>query len=713
LWPLIDKYAKVVFFSVVVIATVMALVIVWKLHNVQMQIDATTMQVNKTIKISEIKENILQQSLAINSYMLSKENRYLEEFRSYTPINTSMQQELTEVIRESRKPAALQLKASYNEYIQTCEKYIVPSIAGGKEITADIKQKIIYKEWHVLELAAGIQSLRQQDTQTVMYASLENSRSATRTAKSFTLVGVFIGLILSITMGSRFIKNHKLYNGILRTTRNITITIDEKGGITSVNHTAQDVFGIGDEVINKNYNDILGKGKLIEIELPLARVIATGIGICNLERPYADSDGWKCALNVDCLPLDNSVPSGVLIVARDISERKILEEKLYAMTLRDGLTGLYNQSYLKNKLREEVDIAVANNQQLAFFIMDIDDFKFYNDWFGHLAGDEFLYRFGQLINKCVRGSDILGRYGGDEFAVILPGAGRETAQKLADRLCSSVESHTFPNRNIMPRGKITVSLGIAVFPDNAQTAEQLITVADEDMYRCKRRLKSIDRAQVSVTKNFQNELKETDVKLYNAVQTVLGIIRAKDMETYMHLEKVADFTGLLCRNLNLNEEQSRDVKLAALLHDVGKIEIPRYILNKIGQLTSEEWSIVKQHPKWGAEMVQTIEKLEYVVYLILHHHERFDGKGYPERLKGDQIPLGSRIISVVDSFDAMTNVRPYRKPKDFFSALKEIEKYKGTQFDPDIADIFIKAVTGLQDNYGAMLFNEDRSCWVK
>ena len=710
MWEFINKYMTAVFLSVVILATAMAMLIVWKIHNIQLQFDVVTMQVNKIIKISEIKEHILQQSSALNSYMLTGKGQYLTEFRSYTGPNSSAQQELIKVIRDSRKPIARQLKTSYDDYVQTCEKYVVPNISGGREIPADIKQKIIDQQDRLLDLATSIQTLRQRDTLSILTTALENSTSATRTTEIFSLVGLTLGLILSFTMGSRFIKNHKIYNGILKTTRNIAVTIDEKGRITSVNDTAQNVFGVGDEVINKKYNDVLGKGKLIDLELPVARVNATGIGICNLERPYADGDGWKCVLNVDCLPLDNHAPCGVLIVARDISERKILEEKLYAMTLRDGLTGLYNQSYLKSRLKEEIENATANNYSLAFFLMDIDDFKFYNDWFGHLAGDDFLYRFSQLINKCVRETDTLGRYGGDEFAVILPNAGRETAQKLAERLCYTVENHTFPNRNIMPRGKITVSLGIAVFPDNAKTAEELITIADEDMYRSKRRKKSIVRAQIPVAQNFQHELQETDIKLYNAVQTVLGIIKAKDTETYMHLVKVADYAGLLLQNLNLNEEQARDVKLAALLHDVGKIEIPRYILNKISQLTPEEWSIVKQHPKWGAEMVQTIEKLEYVVFLILHHHERFDGKGYPAGLKGEEIPLGSRVLSVVDSFDAMTNVRPYRKSKDFFCALKELESCKGTQFDPDIADVFIKTVSSLQNSYGFTLLNEDANC---
>lgn len=711
MWQFINKYITAVFLSVVIIATAMAMFIVWKIHNTQLQIDAVTIQVNKIIKISEIKENILQQSSALNYYMLTGKKQYLTEFRSFTGPNVLAQQELIKAIRDSRKPMAEQLKRSYDDYVQTCEKYVVPNVSTGGEIQAVVQQKIIDQSRSLLDLATSIQSLRQRDTLLIMTAALENSKSATGTAEIFTLAGIILGLILSFTTGSRFIKNHKIYDGILKTTRNLTITVDEKGKLTSINNTARDFFGIGDEVISENYKAILGKGRLIELELPVSRVNTTGIGICNLERSYIARDGWKSVLNVDCLPLDNHVPCGVLVVARDISERKILEDKLYSMTLRDDLTGLYNQSYLKKRLKEELQVATANNYSLAFFLMDIDDFKFYNDWFGHLAGDEFLYRFSQLINKCVREGDILGRYGGDEFAVILPGAGRETAQRLAERLCYTVENYIFPNRNIMPRGKITVSLGMAVFPENGKTAEDLITIADESMYRCKRRVKSIVRAQIPVTKNFQNELKETNIKLFNAVQTVLGIIRAKDTETYMHLEKVADYTGLLCQSLNLNEEQARDVKLAALLHDVGKIEIPRYILNKISKLTLEEWAIVKQHPKWGAEMVQTIEKLEYIVFLILHHHERFDGKGYPAGLKGDEIPFGSRIISVVDSFDAMTNVRPYRKSKDFFSALKEIEKCKGTQFDPDIADAFIKVVSSLQDSYGCLNFIEDRSIW--
>lgn len=545
-----------------------------------------------------------------------------------------------------------------------------------------------------MELSGDIQELRKSDTLSAISLIIASGEEAAREAKLFTLVGIALGITLSITMGSRFVRTYKLHDGILRTTRNITITVDEKGIITSVNTKACDYFEIsGDILIGRNFSQIFGTGKMIHLDLPIAKVNNSGIGICNLERFYTASDGWKYVLNVDCLPLGSRKPCGVLVVARDISERKILEDKLYELTLQDGLTGLYNQTYIKRMLGKEIEKSSINSP-LAFILMDIDDFKLYNDCFGHLAGDGILQKFGKLIKKCVRETDIVGRYGGDEFAVVLPGTDRETAMIIADRIRAVIESYPFPNKNFMPLGKITASAGISICPDNGSEVEELINKADKSMYKLKRRVKELAvKTKYSAVRDFLQELRHSNLDLYNVVQTMLNIISVKDKDTYLHLEKVLEYAGLLCNSLNLPEKEVKHIKLAALLHDVGKIEIPRVILNKDGPLSGEEWSIVKQHPKWGADMVQAMQYLDNIVPLILHHHERYDGNGYPCGLKGGEIPLGSRIIAVVDSFDAMTNLRPYRKSRDLTGAITELKKNKGSQFDPHIADAFINVLS--------------------
>lgn len=687
----IEKHITAVFLTVVVITVSMAVVVVWKINIVQRQTGVISSQINKIITISEIKENVLLQIGAMNNYVLTGEPDYLNKFNEYTEKNNHMQTALIREIRESRKPLAGQLHQAYTDYISYCDKVVNPFVKVNVRVPEDILNEIGQKQNKLTELSTQIQELRRADTISVLGDIVISSQNASKTSQYFALLGLVLGVSLSITLGPKFIRNHKIKNSILNTTRNITITIDDKGIITSINRTAEAFFQNSKELLlKKNYQDIIGIGKMIDMELPINKIVNSGIGVCNLERVYNFGDGWKSVLNVDCLPMSERTPCGVLIVARDISERKILEEKLYAMTLRDSLTNLYNHAYLKRRLKEEILKDKDNSQSLSYILLDIDDFKFYNDRFGHQAGDALLNEFAKLLKKCVRGNDVVGRYGGDEFAVILPKAGRSTALMLAERIRSTVEKHPFNNKMLVPGNNITVSIGVAVYPDDACEGEELIKLADEAMYRCKQNQKNGVQLYFSALKEFQKELKESEKTMYNSVKMLLGIINSKDRDTYLHLEKVAEYVEIICSRMNLDENMKKDIKIAAFLHDLGKIEIPRTILHKTEQISKEEWSIIRQHPKWGASMLRSMQQMDSIIPLILHHHERYDGNGYPKGLKGEDIPLGARIIAVADSFDAMTTLRPYRKPKSIADAIEEIVINSGTQFDPQVAGLFVK-----------------------
>lgn len=695
LWDYIEKHITAVFLAVVVIAVSMGLIVVWKINIVQKQTGIISIQTNKIIAISEIKENVLLQIAAMNDYVLTGKLDYLNHFNEYTQKNDEMQVSLIREIRESRKPLARQLHQSYADYISYCDKVVKPLVKGNERVPVDILNEMGERQNKLVELSTQIQVLRREDTISILGDIVSSSKNASKASEFFSLLGLVVGIALSMTLGPKFIRNHIINDAILNTTRNITITIDGKGIVTSINSTAENFFQKSKELlVNKNHQAIIGIGKMIDMELPIDRIISSGIGVCNLERIYSFGDGWRSVLNVDCLPMSERTPCGVLIVARDISERKILEEKLYAMTLRDSMTNLYNHAYLKRRLKEELLKSKDNEQSLSYILLDIDDFKFYNDRFGHQAGDALLKEFAQLLKKCVRGKDIVGRYGGDEFAVILPKAGRSTALMLAERIRSTVEKHPFNNKMLVPGNNITVSIGVAIFPDDACDGDELIKLADEAMYRCKQNQKNGVQLYFSALKEFQKELKESEKTLYDSVKMLLGIINSKDRDTYLHLEKVAEYVEIICNHMNLDENIKKDFKIAAFLHDLGKIEIPRTILNKTDQLSKEEWSLIKQHPKWGASILRSMQQMDSIIPLILHHHERYDGNGYPKGLRGEDIPLGARIIAVADSFDAMTTSRPYRKAKSTAEAMEEIVINSGTQFDPLIAGLFAKNLSG-------------------
>ncbi|MCW3062530.1 MAG: ggdef domain, partial [Capsulimonas sp.] len=354
---------------------------------------------------------------------------------------------------------------------------------------------------------------------------------------------------------------------------------------------------------------------------------------------------------------------------------------------RDPMTSLLNHRAIHQRLHLEVEKAEAAGIPLSIIMMDLNNFKLFNDTYGHPVGDQILKNVAASLSTACAERGFLGRYGGDEFLLVAPNTTVQQAIALTDMLRERMLQEGF--RRVGEERTIPVSLsyGVAGFPEDSKTRHELVAIADTNLYAAKH----TDSGIMATSDNQRSLRALSRESSFEVLDAMVTAVDNKDRYTRRHSEDVTEYALWIAEELTLSEETMRVIRIGGLLHDVGKIGIPDEILRKPGRLTPEEYEVLKRHPRIGALMVGAVPGMESILDAVNSHHERWDGQGYPDAMAGEEIPLLGRIMAVADAFSAMTTDRPYRKGLDWEVALEEIRGNIGTQFDPAMADAFLKA----------------------
>ncbi len=400
----------------------------------------------------------------------------------------------------------------------------------------------------------------------------------------------------------------------------------------------------------------------------------------------------------------------IIIIIGSISlkhTRQRIELERHAIT--DDLTGVFNQRHFHNTLENEMKNSAKNNNSIGLLLIDIDNFEMYNDLYGHHFGDNILINTAFILKKIVGPECKIYRFGGDEFALLLINKDIQSLEYTAKNIYASYSKLKTEYYTDSISSNITFSIGLSEFPNISNNKEALISEAKIALYQAKNKGEDKVNFYQDIMLQIRKNIKPDQQQLVGMFKGLLSTIVAKDKYTFGHCERVSSYAVMIGEAMGLNINEIQTLLHAGLLHDIGKIELPKTILNKIGRLTEEEFELVRLHPVHSAIILEPLSGIDNnIIDYVKHHHERYDGNGYPDGLKGEEISLGARILCVADSFDAMISERPYRKSLTIEQAFEELEKNSGSQFDPNIAKLFITTMRNrmsIKYNYKGHLQN--------
>ena len=476
-----------------------------------------------------------------------------------------------------------------------------------------------------------------------------------------TPISITLGIIFSIFALDRIRKNIILpiaIDNIIESIEDGVLILSPENRIVDLNPAAEKMFNTTvKDITGKNASELLPNANIDEILNKIHLISRKEIQIKRKRTTYY----YDLSIS-DIIDINNSL-IGKVIVARNITDRVRSEEEIKYLGFHDNLTGLYNRAYFEEEIKR---LDTPNQLPISIVIGDVNGIKMINDVFGHKVGDSLLCTFAKIFKDYLGKENIITRWGGDEFAIILPGTSKKDAEVIIDRIRKAIKN--YPNKKV----PLSMALGSATKGNLNVNVQGVIIEAEDNMYRRKLLEKR------SVSSSIISSLERT--------------IFEKSHETEEHAERLNKFAQKLGKTFGLPENMLNDLALLSSLHDIGKIAIPEEILLKESKLTDNEWAIIKRHSAIGYNIAKSSTQIAHLADVILHHHEWWDGTGYPQGLKGEQIPIISRIISIVDAYDVMRNGRPYKRKMSKDKAIAELRRFSGQQFDPELVEIFINKV---------------------
>jgi len=479
-----------------------------------------------------------------------------------------------------------------------------------------------------------------------------------------------VGIVEDVTERKKFEeelrKSEERYREILASIEEGYFEVDLAGNVTFFNEAINRTLGYApEEFMGMNYKNLHRDSN--HVFKRFNRVYLTGEADSGLTTEMHCRDGSTKFIELSVSPVrdERNRVTGFRGVARDITERIRYEEQLKHLSLHDQLTGLYNRAYFENELKR---LSGSREYPVSVISADLDGLKLVNDTLGHEKGDELLKACAVVLQESLRSYDILARVGGDEFVAILPRTDKQTAEEVVERIRRQVMEYN-ARENTVP---LSLSMGISTAEKEGRALQETFKEADDLMYRDKLHKGAGAKSQI--------------------IKSLMVTLGERDFITQGHAKRLENFCRKVGEKIRLPSKKISDLVLLAQVHDLGKVGIPDRILFKKGPLDEEEWEVMCKHPEKGYRIALSSPDLAGIADLILKHHERWDGKGYPLGIQGEEIPIECRILAIIDAFDAMTSDRPYRNALGQDEAVAELRSCAGSQFDPYLVDVFLSVL---------------------